>query len=759
MERLGSLPATYKRTAPGSIWLHAVSVGEVISSVRLIEELRTANSGIPIYLSTTTLAGRALAEQKLARTIEGIFYAPIDYTFAVRRVLRRIRPAVVVILETEIWPNLYRQVKLAGCGLLIVNGRISDRAFPRYRALNPEFGAALSWPDAIYTQSESDRVRYIAIGAPRERVVLGGNLKYDATPTNTAPPQAVTDLIERVHPGPVWIAASTMPGVDANDPDESEIVIGTFEKLAPKYPRSLLIIAPRKPERFDTVANALVARGINHVRRSQLDSNTTLNLPGILLLDTIGELAGTFALADVVFMGGTLARRGGHNILEPAFASRAIITGPHMENFASIAEEFRTAGALLEIASAAELSHAIDSLLSDATMRDMLGKTAREVAERKTGVTARMTREILAVHDQAVPSWNSRGVGKTLAGGFSLLWQWGGILKQRRTRPRALATPVISVGGIAMGGSGKTPFVLMMARRLHELGLQPAILTRGYRRRSLAKMIVVEAGGSLPSSITGDEAQIFIRAAISHVGICSDRYTSGRAIEAELNAGVFLLDDGFQHRRLARNLDIVLLDALDPFAGGAVFPRGRLREPLTALSRAQAFVITRAQPKRRYRGVRERLRELNPDAPVFLATVEPKRWIAASTGKETAQPSGPIAAFCGLGNPNSYWETLRGLGIQPVFTWSFGDHHVYKPLQLRRLSAQARSYGAQVLVTTEKDAMNLPGNFAELIAPVELYWLEIETRIENQGDLLNLIGRAIFTAPLQASPPFLERQA
>src|ERR1039457_847387 len=268
-QRFGTLPATYKRTAPGSIWLHAVSVGEVISSVRLVEELKAANPGIPIYLSSTTLAGRATADQKLGARVNGIFFAPVDYTFAVRRVLRRIRPAVVVILETEIWPNLYRQAKLADCGLLIWNGRISDRALPRYRRFRAVFRAVLALPDAIFVQSEADRERYIEIGAPPDRVQIGGNLKYDAAPGQAAPPQAISDLIETSRPDPVWIAASTMPGADAADVDESELVLDVFEQLAPNYPRLLLIVAPRKPERFDAVAASLERRGASFLRRSK----------------------------------------------------------------------------------------------------------------------------------------------------------------------------------------------------------------------------------------------------------------------------------------------------------------------------------------------------------------------------------------------------------------------------------------------------------------------------------------------------------
>jgi tetraacyldisaccharide 4'-kinase len=415
-----------------------------------------------------------------------------------------------------------------------------------------------------------------------------------------------------------------------------------------------------------------------------------------------------------------------------------------MENFAAIAKEFRDAGALFEIGKADELESTLDVLFADPKRRAELGERAFQLADGKRGVTAHAVSEILAAHDWAVPSWHIHGIAKIIAGGFSLLWRGGGRLKRADARP--LSTPVISVGGIAMGGTGKTPFVQMLARHLRDSGRQPAILTRGYRRKSLARMIVIEAGRSVPTVVTGDEAQIFVRAGVAHIGICSDRWTVGREMEERSRAGIFLLDDGFQHRRLKRDVDLVLIDALDPFAGGAVFPRGRLREPLTALSRAHAFVITRAQPGRRYSGIRARLRELNPSAPVFLSTLEPKYWVPGSLDGQN------VVAFCGLGNPDGFWNTLHRLGIDPVFRWTFPDHHIYRPREIQRLAAQARKHAPGVLLTTKKDVMNLPDYYGELIAPVELLWLEVEAKVENERDLFDFIERAVATVPRRSSP-------
>jgi len=292
-----------------------------------------------------------------------------------------------------------------------------------------------------------------------------------------------------------------------------------------------------------------------------------------------------------------------------------------------------------------------------------------------------------------------------------------------------------------MGGAGKTPMVDYLAERMRERGWHPAILTRGYRRRSIEPSIVIGAGAPVPVSVTGDEAQIYVHSGYAHAGIGADRWSTGRLLEEKYQPDLFLLDDGFQHRRLARDLDIVVLDALNPFAGSAVFPLGRLREPAEALARAGALVIMRAAPEREYRGLFAKLRNLNPRAPILRARSEPRYWVSHRTARLAHPPEGPVAAFCGLGNPASFWGTLRRLRIQPVFTWTFSDHHRYRWEELRCLAAQARMHGASVLLCTEKDAMNLPERSVEMLLglSVELYWLKIGVEIDQEDVLLELI--------------------
>jgi tetraacyldisaccharide 4'-kinase len=741
-ERLGFLPAAFRQSTPGAIWLHAVSVGEVLSAVELLRRLRARLPWAPLFVSTTTLAGRALADQRLSGLADGVFYAPVDFCFAVRRVLRTLRPAVVIVAETEIWPNLYREAKRAACGLLVVNGRISDRAEPRYRRFSWFFRQVLRWPDSILAQSEGNRQRYLALGSPPERTLDGGNLKYDFQPKRAGVPEVIRDFLEHTRPREIWIAASTMPPAAAGDVDEDDAVIDAFRWLAQRHARLLLILVPRKPERFDAAAAKAARSGFPFARRSQLGPDTpALALPGILLLDSIGELGALFEIESVVFMGGSLAARGGHNILEPAFLGRAVVTGPHMENFAEIAAEFNREGGCLTIERTEELSGAIDRLLSDGALRAGLGEQARRLAEAKRGAAERAVAAIADLEARSVPFFRPPFPLFQMLRPLALLWRLGSAWTRQRqlARRQQLSTPAISVGSLNMGGSGKTPFVLWLAHRLKEAGGHPAILTRGYRRKAREKQTVFETGAQAPVARTGDEAQIFLRSRAAPVGIGADRAAAGRAIEQRFQPDVLILDDGFQHWRLARDLDIVLVDALDPFGGGALFPLGRLREPPEALARAGLFVITRAEPGRTYAGIEGLIRRHNPHAPIFRAHVAPECWVELASGERFEPGSLPcsrVAGFCGLANPASFWQTLESLGLTPVMRREVADHHRYRPAELKRLASEARLAGAEALVTTEKDVMNLGGSVGELIAPLRLFWLEIGIEVEDGGRLL-----------------------
>ena len=328
-------------------------------------------------------------------------------------------------------------------------------------------------------------------------------------------------------------------------------------------------------------------------------------------------------------MGGTLAARGGHNILEPAFFAKPVVIGPHMENFQAIADEFRAARAVVEIASPAALAAAVRGVLASG---DGVGARARECAEARRGATARAVAAMRPLY--RVPRYRPPMPWYLLAWALARLWKREGERRRRRdyAQRRRLPVPVISVGNLSMGGTGKTPCVLRLAELLRSRGRQPGILTRGYGRNSPAPVLVLPIGAVARTGETGDEPQIFLRAGVAPVGIAGDRYRAGVSLHERFGASIMLLDDGFQHVKLARNFDLVLVDALNPFGGGALFPVGRLREPVEGLARADAVLITRSEAGDLVPAIEREVRRVNPRVPIYRARIEAEHWVEHGSG-------------------------------------------------------------------------------------------------------------------------------
>jgi tetraacyldisaccharide 4'-kinase len=358
-------------------------------------------------------------------------------------------------------------------------------------------------------------------------------------------------------------------------------------------------------------------------------------------------------------------------------------------------------------------------------------------------VVNRIAQEVFAAAANGVPDPPRTLLARAVLTPLSWCWAAGhraNVARQLAAR-RSLSAPVISIGSLTMGGTGKSPMVAHLAHLLHEKGRNPAILTRGYHRKSHDPMVIVPRGEKASTELTGDEAQIYVRAGDAHVGIGPDRYDTGVHMEETLSPDVFLLDDGFQHVRLARTQDVVLIDALDPFGGG-MFPLGRRREPCRSLARASAIVVTRVDPGQKITGLERMIRKYNVDAPIYTARVAPRSWTDYES--KVVEPVadmkfGRVAAFCGLGNPRTFWRTLDELEIDVAFRWEFGDHHHYRPTELERLAKQAADGGAEALVTTEKDVMNFCENAVKIVAPHKLLWLKIGIEIDGEQEFLQHI--------------------
>ena len=366
-------------TTKASIWVHAVSVGEVKAVERLLEGLREQFPEKPLLVSTVTPAGQAIARER-SDIVHSTFYFPIDLPWCVRRVLDRVDPEVVIIAETEIWPNFLRECRIRGIRVMMINGRISDKSFMRYRLARHWLRRVFRDYTIIGMQSDTDRQRIEAIGADPQKVTVLGNLKYDAL-TLRKPLDA---RLDRFLAGwqPIWIAASTMPG-------EEQFVLDAFIEVRKRHSNLKLIIAPRHAERFDAVDEMLKSRPLLSMRRKRLADSANLSVD-VLLLDTIGELAALFQYASVVFMGGSLVAKGGHNILEPARHRKPIVFGPHMENFRDMARLFLEKKAAIQIYSAEQLSPAIEQLLDNPERCSELGAKAYAIVLENTGATERV---------------------------------------------------------------------------------------------------------------------------------------------------------------------------------------------------------------------------------------------------------------------------------------------------------------------------------------------------------------------------------
>lgn len=377
-ERLGRVPARLRTANAGPvIWVHAVSVGEVLAVSGLIGELRRKFAGHRVVISTTTATGQKLARDRFGA--ENTFYFPLDFAFAVRPYLRALRPVLGIVAETEFWPNFLRLARAGGARIAVVNARISDRSFPRYRRFRAVMRPVLRNVELFLTQGEEDRRRLLEIGAPSDRVQVSGNLKFDIGVPKAVPLVAtLQDAMQRAGAGPVLVCGSTVDGEEA-------MLLRAFAEVLVRFPAAVMILAPRHPERFDEAASLLDACGLRWSRRSQWDGAGDMR---VFLLDSIGELAAMYALANVAFIGGSLAPRGGHNILEAAQHGAAIVVGPHTENFRDIITLFQRADAL-RVVSEEQLAPTLVELLSDDSRRRELGARAAAVLRAHSGATAR----------------------------------------------------------------------------------------------------------------------------------------------------------------------------------------------------------------------------------------------------------------------------------------------------------------------------------------------------------------------------------
>ena len=382
-QRFGNYPE-FKHDGRKVIWLHAVSVGEANAARPLVDKLLADFPDHRIVISTTTKTGQELAQKIFADRAGAVFYFPFDWKFSVQKALDNYKPSLVLLMETEIWPRFIHEAKKSGAKVAIVNGRLSEKSFQRYSYIRGFVSRVLGDVDLALMQGEKDAERIRQLGVDSKKISVPGNLKFEQ-------PDEIDNGLTAYLKGrfgfedgrPLIIAAST------HDPEEEQ-VIDAYKQIS-KYFDVRLMIAPRHPERFDSVAKILRATGLPFARRSEPESGDDKNAH-IILLDSIGELRAVYPLADIVFVGGSLISHGGQSIIEPAAAGKAIVTGPYTHNFADVVREFAEHNALIELseggADVPGLVEAFEKLLVDTPRRDELGRRAFQVMQKNRGATA-----------------------------------------------------------------------------------------------------------------------------------------------------------------------------------------------------------------------------------------------------------------------------------------------------------------------------------------------------------------------------------
>jgi 3-deoxy-D-manno-octulosonic-acid transferase len=405
-QRFGRLPENLRFDGRKTIWFHSCSVGETLSLQPLAHALHERFPEARFLFSTITKTGQQVAASRFAvYGNNNTFYFPVDFAWVVRRVLNWIQPAMLVIIDTEIWPNIMRKTHRRGIPVVLANGRISPSSFRHYRWARPVLRRVFRHYRILMMQSQEDAVRIAKIGAPSEKVLVTGNIKFDkdlvATEAGDALARNLQEEFGLVEANtPLIVAGSTHPG-------EEQILLQVLQRIRriPGLERTRLLLAPRHPERFDPVADLALRSGFEVRRRTDIERPQTD--AAVLLLDTLGELAAVYRFATIVFVGGTLIRHGGHSIVEPALYSKAIITGPSMDNFRQIFEEFRLHSAIRSISAKEEnrdlqieqLMDVFRQLLQNEGERNALGEAALSLLEKNRGATQRTSARIAAIFE------------------------------------------------------------------------------------------------------------------------------------------------------------------------------------------------------------------------------------------------------------------------------------------------------------------------------------------------------------------------
>lgn len=781
------------------IWIHGASVGEIVATSPLVKQIRKEMPDRPVLVSAFTVGGYNMAKQIIPEA-DAIIYFPLDLPFVAESMVKRIHPGIFMPVETELWPNFLRAIRERHIPVMMVNGRISEKSVKSYRYLYGIWEDMLNTVSRFCMQSSIDADYIAHLGAEKDKIFVTGNTKFDQTYAEVT----AEDLQKyRTELGlgdayPVIVAGSTHP-------TEEKYLLESFKAIRAKYPDARLIIAPRKTTRADEIAKIAADFGYETGFRSVMleHAGERKNQP-VVLIDTIGELGRIYAIGDVVYVGGSLSKHGGHNVLEPAAHAKPIIVGPNMQNFKDSYALLSKVKACKMVNNGNELTAEMLDIISNDERRQQMGAASLQVIKENRGADVRSIKylkdllELTAIpaKDYHVYPVNTRNItdegGGRLRHGdaiiqyvmqiangpetpfmgwvlltvlrmLSYLYEVGVccklyIYKSGLLKPEKLPCCVISIGNITVGGTGKTPTAQKMAAIIKDMGYRVVILNRGYRSHWGKDIGVVSDGEKIYMTAyeAGDEAYLMAKTLPGiPVIIGKNRAVTGRYAVNKMKAEVIIMDDGYQHWQLERDLDIVLVDTLNMFGNGCVLPRGTLREPLHNLDRGDIFLLTKTDQSSilsRHQ-LRKTIGRYNAKAPIIESVHHPKNFVEIADWykgivqnyKELDELQGKnVMVFSAIGNPSSFEQTLSSIGVNILEAVRYPDHHDYGMLEMQYINELASKENAVAMITTAKDAVKIPTEFIYSERKIPLYILNMEIQVtDGMEQLKECVNNAI----------------
>ncbi len=771
-QSFGFLPrhALDKVAKKNCIWIHAASVGEIVATSPLVREIKKEIPDQPILISVVTCSGYVMAK-RIIEDADSIIYFPLDLPFLATHIVKKIRPLIFLPVETELWPNLLKAARKYNVAVMMVNGRISDKSVKRYRYMFSLLSDMIGTVNKFAMQSQIDASYIIRLGADPKLVTVTGNTKFDQTYT-TAELAEKEELLRQFglsDEDKIIIAGSTHKG-------EEEYVLEAFQQVRQKDPTAKLIIAPRKIIRKADVYALAEQYGFRSMYRT--DPAIQTKPYDVLVLDTIGELGRVYSIATVVYVGGSLVAHGGHNILEPASHGKAIVVGRYMFNFKDTYTLFSKRSACSTVQNSAELAIELIRLLTDKVAREAMEAESLQIicenrgASKRTAIILRRLLDDLEANEKMIAVPSSEPVENVQTYLFDLVHStkrktfWGRIIvsclwifsriyqglvnlklwlyKNNFLHREDINCFVISIGNITVGGTGKTPTAQKLAKDIRNMGYKVAILNRGYRAKWTGDVGVVSDGKKLLMSVAeaGDEAYLLAKSLPDvPILIGPDRSLTGKYAIEHFGTEVAILDDGYQHWQLQRDMDILLVDAINIFGNEYVLPRGTLREELSHVDRADVCLLTKvdqAAPNS-CAYIHSVLKKYNPQAQIVESIHNPKGFIEiADWSLSIAQKQKCIQDLAGqhiiavsaIGNPASLEQTLQSIGTVIVQSIRYPDHHDYAEQEIEDILMQAEKVGADAIIITDKDAVKFPLSIVQKKDRLPIYIISIEIKFQ-----------------------------